>query len=384
MLGETIAVLVLAWHPQPNRGLHLMEQRVSHPPVVMQAGNSAAVKALEMLGKMGMQAATEAKPGVVPETKKFVASATIKHNRVIEAMDGGAVVDYLRLPVDQYAIYDSRLMRKLPSEEAGGDGDTFELSVPTMRPREGTFVPKPKIRVQVVPKSDQVALRSVGASFFGETNSALPPNLTAAQLQAANQQLTKSFDLAVNTTLAWSEARRRGPGATVLKCRTDVRLKIQLPAPFTRAPRPLVQGAIGLVMWSVGNAILPRFASLLEGDYQRWCNGTRELTRGLGSLTLDDDGYIVMPEAVLQKMRSMPDGRERLAAASATLDLDCSPRSEGARSDTADGGTGEGGAKADGEPQEANIVANASPPRGFGTVGQQQSPRQTKAKRRRK
>ena len=29
------------------------------------------------------------------------------------------------------------------------------------------------------------------------------------------------------------------------------------------------------VMKFVGNAILPRFAGLLESDYQRWCNGTQ-------------------------------------------------------------------------------------------------------------
>ena len=324
----------------------------------MQAGNAAAAKAFEMLGRMGVQAATEATPGVAPPTKEFLASATIKHNRVIDQGDGsGTVPDYMRLPVSEYAIYDERLMRKLPTEEDGGsDGEIFELSVPTMRPQPGTFVPSPKVRVRVIPESDRITLRSIGASFFGDVEK-LPPNVTAAQLEAANEQLKDSFDLALNTTLAWSEAARGGPGATVLKCRTDVRLKMQLPAPFTRAPRPIVQGAISLVMKVVGNAILPRFASLLESDYQRWCNGTRDAAGGLGSLALDDDGFIVVPREVLEKMQDAPGGRERLAAAGATLDVD-----GGASSAV----VVEGEASTD---DEADDEA-ANPARGFGTVGQ--------------
>ena len=84
---------------------------------------------------------------------------------------------------------------------------------------------------------------------------------------------------------------------------TPTSLGAALPPPFTRVPRPLVQGALGLVMRFVGGGILPRFASLLETDYGRWCNGTRDMT-GLGSLTLDDEGYLVVPDEVLQKMKN--------------------------------------------------------------------------------
>ena len=283
---------------------------------------------MEMLGKMGLEAATQATPGQVPETKEFVATVTIRHARIIEQAAGdagGTVPEYMQLPVDQYAIYDTRLMRRVEAAAAGGDGEIFELTVPTMRPRPGVLVPKPKLRVRVTPEPTSITLRSVSASLFGDVvESSLPPNVSAAQFKAANDNLKDVFDLALNTTLAWSEAPRRAPGATRLKCRTDVRLKIRLPAPFTRVPRPVVQGAFGLVMKFVGNAILPRFAGLLESDYGRWCNGTRELTRGLGSLTFDDDGYLMVPEEVLEKMKSVPGGRERLAAAGATLDLDAS------------------------------------------------------------
>ena len=290
---------------------------------------------MEMLGRMGMEAATQATPGQVPETKEFVATVSIRHARIIEQAAGdagGTVSEYMQLPVDQYAIYDTRLMRRVEASEAaaggsvGEDGETFELTVPTMRPKPGVLVPKPKLRVRVTPEPTSITLRSVGASLFDDTEENLPPNVTAEQMKAASGQLKDVFDLALNTTLAWSDAsggiKGRAPGSTKLQCRTDVRLKIRLPPPFTRVPRPVVQGAFGLVMKFVGNAILPRFAGLLESDYQRWCNGTRDKTKGLGSLTLDDEGYLVVPTEVLEQMKNAPGGRERLAEAGATLDFD--------------------------------------------------------------
>lgn len=341
----TLAAIVLAWVPHAGPISGTAIQRRIHAPIMQAgspggagapggAGGAAAAKAMEMLGKMGMQAVSTAKPGEVPVTKEFVSTVTIKHKRVIQAVDGGSVTDYMRLPVDQYAIYDDRLMRKL-TEEEGGDGEIFELSLPTMRPRDvNTFVPKPKLRVRVTPEDDRVSLSSVGASIFGGANE-LPPNVTAEQMSAANEQLKGVFDLGLNTTLAWSEDVRGGAaGDTTLQCRTDVRLKICLPAPFTRAPRPFVQGLFGLVMKFVGGAILPRFAGLLEVDYQRWCNGTRNMS-GFGSLALDDDGYLVVPDQVLQKMKSAPGGAERLALAGETLDLEGSATEEPRDGDSA-------------------------------------------------
>lgn len=303
-------VVLLAWQLQPG-GIAPPRRSVRAIPPTMQAGGAAAARAMEMLGKMGMQAASEATPGEIPITKEFEVGVRIRHDRIIEAAEGGAVVDYLRLPVDQYAIYDARLMRKVGPDDGGtegGGGEVFELSLPTMRPREGALMPAPMLRVRVTPEPDQITLQSIGANLFGDAEkSALPANVTAEQMAAINDQMRDVFNIGLNTTLSWSDAKRRAPvAATRLRCRTDVRLKVRLPPPFTRAPRPLVQGAIGIIMRFVGNLILPRFAGLLETDYQRWCNGTRDLTRGLGSLALDDDGYLVVPPEVEQKMQSAP------------------------------------------------------------------------------
>ena len=62
-------------------------------PVVLQAsgGGGAAAKAAEMLGKMGIAAIADAKPGEVPVTKEFISSAKIRHVRTISAVAGGTV-----------------------------------------------------------------------------------------------------------------------------------------------------------------------------------------------------------------------------------------------------------------------------------------------------
>lgn len=363
---------------------------------------AAAAKAFEFIGKLGLGAVKDLKPGEVPDTKEFVTSVTIKHDRVINAVDGGAVADYMRLPVEEYAIYDDRLMRKLPASEAGGE-TLFELRVPTIRPEDGLsaaklaaksgaqlefqkyvltlreeiqdpktkealgeenygaleqkvdeallwlddnpsadieeyvarrkefiadvrqivptaadpseapartqpkeskplFMPKPRLQVRVRPGPESISLESVSASLFSaEDANLLPPNVTMEQVTNA---LRNQFNLGFNTTLAWSPAKGWGvaPDATRLSARTDVRFKIRLPPPFTKVPRAIVQTAIGLVMRFIGGRVLKEFAGYLERDYQRWCNGTRNLTQGLRNLPVDDDGYIVVPQNLRSQM----------------------------------------------------------------------------------
>ena len=57
-----------------------------------------------------------------------------------------------------------------------------------------------------------------------------------------------------------------------------------LPPPFTVVPRLIVQGAGSAVMRSVTDLILPQFVNLLEKDYTRWANGTRDASVSVGTL----------------------------------------------------------------------------------------------------
>ncbi len=91
-----------------------------------------------------------------------------------------------------------------------------------------------------------------------------------------------------------------------------MKLDVDLPPPFTYAPQFLVQAAVGVVLKSIVELILPqcarrhsmfiapppapslitagprparrRFISLLERDYTRWLNGTRDLDAAVGEL----------------------------------------------------------------------------------------------------
>lgn len=284
-------------------------RRVPSPPLlqVSNAGAVAAQKAAEMLSKMSSDAVRGMKPGEKIEMKDFVSSVKIKHTRSVKAMEGGGVPDYMRLPIDQYAIYDARLMRRLPESEVGeDDGAIFEFRLPMVRPSDpNAFVPKPKVLVRVRSTEESISIESVSASLFDEVDT-LPPNLTADNLSAMSNLRKQLFNLDFNTTLAWRPSRKRkaAQGDTDITATTRVGLKLAMPPPFTKMPRPLVQGAIGIIMRFVGGAILPQFSALLERDYQRWCNGTRgELSAGFGSLNIDDEGFIVVPEKMIQQMQ---------------------------------------------------------------------------------
>lgn len=109
--------------------------------------------------------------------------------------------------------------------------------------------------------------------------------------------------------------------ASQLRLDVIVRLVIFLPAPFTKVPRPLVTGAslapknnslprnfvvvvgsdglikalvvfvgaVGLIMRSVMELIVPKFVDLLESDYRRWLNGTRDVVIPVGELLADSN-----------------------------------------------------------------------------------------------
>ena len=135
-----------------------------------------------MLGKMGIESIQGMANGTKPATKEFNAKATVKHARIVDAVEGsevGQLPDYMTLPVDQYALYDARLMKRV--ENAGGEGDVFELTLPTMRPADGAstaLMPKPKLQVRVVPSDGELLIESLSASLFETDESKLMP-LTA-------------------------------------------------------------------------------------------------------------------------------------------------------------------------------------------------------------
>ena len=105
----------------------------------------------------------------------------------------------------------------------------------------------------------------------------------------------RAASLAFNTTLTWEGGlarSRSGPDRgnfTRLSTTVQVRLGVDLPPPFTLVPRLLVQGAVSQVMRGVTQLIVPQFVALLEQDYGRWRNGTRDASVAVGSLMAETE-----------------------------------------------------------------------------------------------
>lgn len=259
--------------------------------------------------------------------KTFSFSARARSVRTLEAMGGRTAAEYMMLPIESYALYDDKLMQRV------GD-DEFVLCLPL--DADGLISLRPTIRVRVTPATENsIQISSIAASLYGlptdaedvdraiesastgdaraaagevggkdkeaaaadadlEPKDAEPPadiRQTLEEKAPRFAALSRSVKLSFNTTLSWLEAASSaGEGATEVTCQTSVALALGLPPPFTVVPRLIVQGAGSAVMRSVTDLILPQFVNLLEKDYARWANGTRDVNVSVGTLMVDDAG----------------------------------------------------------------------------------------------
>ena len=229
--------------------------------------------------------------------KSFVFSTTTKNIRVVPGDD---LPRYMLLPIEEYALYDDKLMSRI------GD-DIFELRLPVTNPSgaPSALALDPTLRVRVTPNADDSTLRieSIGASLFGldadnarvEAPPSPPPPPAAAAAEADSANATRvlsrmeygmrSADLSFNTSLAWRSIPKtaRGELRTRLVTKVSATFVVALPPPFTVFPSLVVQGAAGVVMRSVADLVLPQFVNLLVKDYERWLNGTSR-EESIGSL----------------------------------------------------------------------------------------------------
>lgn len=258
--------------------------------------------------------------------KMFEFRASAKHK--IE-VPGDELASYASLPVESYVLFDSNLMTRLTD-------DVFELQLPFTSPlaaSSGVEDVRPWLRVRVVPGCRTTQISSIGASLFGwreeaeeaeqgldnktvgdpqdeeiwqeasapATLPAVPPvsssandspdsraNSTERVLSNLERGL-RSARLNFSATLDWANVTRGG-GATQsictrLKCTVRVTLGVALPPPFgTLVPKLIVQGAANVIIQSVIKLVLPQFMSLLEQDFYRWRNGTRNQSEDVGLL----------------------------------------------------------------------------------------------------
>ena len=257
--------------------------------------------------------------------KTFSFSARARSVRTLEALEGRTAAEYMMLPIESYALYDQALMRRV------GD-DEFVLCLPL--DADGLISLSPSIRVRVTPATENsIRISSIAASLYGlptdaedveraiegvpvgddataaarlsevvapdadveQPEEAEPPvdtrQTTLGEKAPRFAALSRSVKLSFNTTLSW-RGGSSGERATEVTCQTSVALALGLPPPFTVVPRPIVQGAGSAVMRSVTDLVLPQFVNLLEKDYTRWADGTRDVNVSVGTL-MDVDSAIV-------------------------------------------------------------------------------------------
>ena len=258
-------------------------------------------------------------------TKMFTFGARVQNS--FEA-PGTRLADYMRLPIEQYSLYDQKLMRRLGK-------DMFELRMPlslSSKPRGSRDDTQPYMQVRVVPSSDNSSLTiySVRASLLGEDadgddsreeqrsrataadagnlgdlndrplhayapsihpqlttdpNVAPARDLNATRMLNGIGEAMRSARLNFSARLEWSTLRQgRVDNCTRLICKIRIQLSLPLPPPFTLVPRMVVQSAGGVLVRSVAALATPQFMNLLQADYGRWINGSRDLQEGVGTL----------------------------------------------------------------------------------------------------
>ena len=315
-----------AWSaPSPRHALRHHHHQRPAVLTVMREREPVVDRASKLLG--GLLADSFKRALADPEkpviTKDFVFTASTKHIRDVESED---LPEYMLLPVEEYALYDPDLMTRVGA-------DVFEVRLPvgTQPGAPAGLQLKPALRVRVTPIADasQLRIQSISASVFGpaasdtedgaaSTTDGAPSqglalsgsdsvNATLVNATRALGRLERSLrtaDLRFNATLSWrgadSEKKRQGRGKSTLESGTrlttqvTVRLSLSLPPPFTIVPRLLLQGAVGVVMRSVTDLVLPQFVNLLLADFERWANGT-DRTAAVGQLMETSDESVSTP-----------------------------------------------------------------------------------------
>ena len=105
-------------HPFPERQLRAQQPTVTSPPVLRAKGPPAGVEqASLLLTRLLGDAFSRMKnnPGEPLRLKRFTFGTTTQLRRVIEGEDFGR---YMSLPVEEYVLFDAKLMRRVDGVES--------------------------------------------------------------------------------------------------------------------------------------------------------------------------------------------------------------------------------------------------------------------------
>lgn len=161
------------------------------------------------------------------------------------------------IPIQHYLRQPQRLVKALvdPSRIEQLDDEVFRLKIRPLSFLTLSIQPTADLKVWAEPNGT-VHLRSVACEILG--------------FEYINQR----FALNLQGHLSPCEIN----GATVLKGKADLEVRVELPLPFSLTPQPIVEAAGNGLLKSVLLTIKQRLLHQLLSDYSNWVNDNYEQT----------------------------------------------------------------------------------------------------------
>lgn len=172
------------------------------------------------------------------------------------------LTNYMRLPVEQYALVPMPLNSTL-SRLPGGSVSDFELVVPPVR-----FLwlqVQPVVHAFVVLEEDKVVITGDRCTLEGS------PFIAKAKLN-------ERFSFNVWSELTWDDTLGNGEGISkqqdgsesTIHARSRIKVDVDVPRPFSAIPKRAIEATGDKAMQLSLNILLKSFMKGLAGDYERW------------------------------------------------------------------------------------------------------------------
>lgn len=166
-------------------------------------------------------------------------------------LDSNTLTEYMRLPVEQYALVPMPLnatLSRIPSN------NKFELRVPPMR-----FLwleVQPVVEADVALEPHRVVISSDKCRLIGS------PFLSKVQMN-------ERFNFSAYTELTWNDARNEN---STISAQTLIEVDVDRPFPFRTMPKRAIEKVGNTAMRLSMNFILKSFLQGLASDYQLWAS----------------------------------------------------------------------------------------------------------------
>jgi Protein of unknown function (DUF1997) len=162
--------------------------------------------------------------------------------------NGVSLTDYMRLPVEQYAIVPLPGNAKLIRDEKTG---VFVLTVPKLTFFTLECLPRVYCKVDTSPNGDAVRIYSDKCVLSGSKYV---------------DKLNEHYWFSVRTQFTWVDS----PSDKRIKSKSDILVYVDPPPPFSAFPKSVLESTGNLVMQTALYYIEKTFIQALSEDYKRW------------------------------------------------------------------------------------------------------------------